>query len=157
MAQRVIVLEQLQDRGRGLECVHAHTMRRLSRAASSSRLRCSPSRCPREPRHRLVRETVAYASSQSPEDAPPEPKLRRELLLLCGSQFIVNSGFGIIIPTLPALSGELGLGATGVGVVLAVPSAVRAALALPMGRVVDARGRVPLMTLGASASASATG
>ena len=71
-----------------------------------------------------------------------------QLAVLSTSQFVVNAGFGVIIPVLPIFSAELGLGASGVGVLLSAPSLARVALNLPFGKLADSIGRKPLMIYG---------
>ena len=79
--------------------------------------------------------------------------LVRDVGILTGSQFIITAGFGIIIPVLPMLSNMFGLGATGIGALVAAPSAVRVLLNMPMGQLADRIGRKPLMVAGTIASA----
>ncbi|CAE7702732.1 norA [Symbiodinium microadriaticum] len=73
---------------------------------------------------------------------------RRQLAVLSASGAVLNLGFGVVIPALPALSQELGFGALGVGLLLGVPGLARVLVNLPAGVLVDRLGRVPAMVAG---------
>ena len=79
--------------------------------------------------------------------------MARSVSILTASQFVVTAGFGMIIPVLPMFSEQLGLGASGVGAIIAAPSAMRVVLNMPMGRMADRIGRKPLMVAGTLCSA----
>ena len=74
--------------------------------------------------------------------------LRKPLLILTGSQFLNNLGFGSVIPVLPIFATELGLGASGVGMILSTSAAARLMMNIPAGRLSDTFGRIPLMVSG---------
>jgi hypothetical protein len=107
-------------------------------------------------------------------DAQP---LRRNVAILVGSQVLLNVGVSQVVPCLPILATEMGLGGTGIGsaeeaartrllfcrfalsadawrgrallsVLMAVPAVARLCLNLPFGRVADTIGRKPLMRYG---------
>jgi len=71
---------------------------------------------------------------------PPE---RHQLLVLSVSTAVMNLSFGIVMPALPAITQELGLGATGLGLMMGAPGLARAICNLPAGVLVDRVGRVP--------------
>eukprot|EP00667_Euglena_gracilis_P005833 EG_transcript_5875 len=73
---------------------------------------------------------------------------RRSLLILTGAGAVLNLTFGVVLPAFPMLAADIGMGAAGVSLLIAVPSAARLMLNLPLGRVADTRGRVPLMVAG---------
>jgi len=78
------------------------------------------------------------------------PLERKQLLTICISSAVTNLGFGVVIPALPALARELGFGASGVGLLLAVPGLAKLVANLPAGMLSDHVGRVPCMVAGAS-------
>jgi len=85
------------------------------------------------------------------DDGEKEPENKipwKSVGVLVTSQFIVNSGFGFVIPVLPSFAAELGMGATGVGVILSSPSITRILVNQPLGRAADRYGRKPLMVAG---------
>uniref|UniRef100_A0A7S3K5Q6 Major facilitator superfamily (MFS) profile domain-containing protein n=1 Tax=Aureoumbra lagunensis TaxID=44058 RepID=A0A7S3K5Q6_9STRA len=74
---------------------------------------------------------------------------RMGLAVISSAQGALNFGFGVIVPVLPTFAAStLGLGATGVGFVLAVPALMRVALNATAGRLSDRIGRIPMMTFG---------
>ena len=83
-----------------------------------------------------------------------DPTTLRHIGVLTASQFVVNAGFAAVVPVLPLFAAQLGLGATGVGAILALPSASRLALNLHCGAAADRVGRKPLMVLGAVLTAA---
>ena len=64
-------------------------------------------------------------------------------------------GLGVVVPILPSMVQDLGLGATGLGLVLSAPYLARVLLNLPVGALVQRFGRVPMMVTGEIAEASA--
>ena len=74
--------------------------------------------------------------------------LRRNVSILIGSQIMLNVGVSQVVPCLPVLATDMGLGATGIGMLMAAPAIARLALNLPYGRVADTVGRKPLMRWG---------
>jgi len=69
---------------------------------------------------------------------------------------MMNIGFSQMVPVMPLFVAELGghLGATGVGMVIAAPSAAMLFLNVPLGRVCDTLGRKPLMYCGTAMTAA---
>jgi DHA1 family multidrug resistance protein-like MFS transporter len=74
--------------------------------------------------------------------------LRNRVGTLIASQMMLNMGASQVVPTLPILATEMGLGGAGVGALLATFSATRLACNLPLGRMCDTIGRKPLMLYG---------
>ena len=73
---------------------------------------------------------------------------------------MLNLGVAQVVPVLPIMGQQMELGATGLGILISVPSAARLALNIPLGRLADTVGRKPLMqygTLCAAAGAAGTG
>ncbi|KAJ8609118.1 hypothetical protein CTAYLR_006057 [Chrysophaeum taylorii] len=112
----------------------------------------------------LVRRQSTVVAQESPlraafQSVPVE--YRAGLGVVTVSNALLNLGFGVVVPVLPAyVSGTLGLSAGGVGLVLAAPSLARISLNAACGRLADERGRIPLMAGGellAAAGVAATG
>lgn len=78
---------------------------------------------------------------------------RKQLGLVFGFGAVLNVGLAALIPTLPVLCQELGLGASGLGLLLATPSLSKIILNLPAAAATDSVGRVPAMVLGEGARA----
>lgn len=74
-------------------------------------------------------------------------KLQLGILLSTG--FFVQMGIGAIIVVLPLFAQSLGLGASGVGVLVALPQLTKLIFNLPVGHFVDTVGRKPLLIAGA--------
>eukprot|EP00808_Paulinella_micropora_P011417 g29100.t1 len=85
-----------------------------------------------------------------------DPTTRRHAAWLIASQFIINLGFGVIIPVLPLFAQSHGMGAFGVGVVLSAPAFSRLITNMPFGKVADQYGRRPLMIWGPVGTALGT-
>ena len=85
-------------------------------------------------------------------------EVKRQLVVISLSQLMLNLGFSQIVPVLPMFAAEMGghLGATGVGMVIAAPSAARIILNIPLGRLADTIGRKPLMWAGTALTATGT-
>src|SRR5260370_14150082 len=62
-------------------------------------------------------------------------------------------GFGIVIPFLPMFAASMGVGAVGVGVLLAIYSLMQLLCAPLLGRLSDQIGRRPVIMIGLSGSA----
>mmetsp|Transcript_2760 Transcript_2760/g.3234 ORF Transcript_2760/g.3234 Transcript_2760/m.3234 type:complete len:509 (-) Transcript_2760:929-2455(-) len=66
--------------------------------------------------------------------------------ILTGSQFVGNLGFGCVLPVLPIFASQMGLGASGVGLIVSTSAFARLATSIPFGTLSDAGfGRKPLM------------
>ena len=97
------------------------------------------------------------ALQKIPVDAPRHGVLtqtQKTVAVLTGSQFVNNLGFGSVIPVLPLFAAEMGLGPSGVGLILSTSAVSRLALNIPFGRLTDVVGRKPLM-IGVGAHARA--
>ena len=81
-------------------------------------------------------------------NASMTPQQKRALLILTCAGCVLNLAFGVVLPTFPQLAKDLGMGASGVSLLIAVPSTARLILNLPMGRLADVWGRKPLMVVG---------
>ncbi|MGH8013823.1 MAG: MFS transporter [Candidatus Binataceae bacterium] len=79
---------------------------------------------------------------------PSEKSSRAPLIILFLTVFIDLLGFGIVIPFLPLYAGRLGVGALGIGLVLAVYSLMQFLCAPLLGRISDYVGRRPIIMLG---------
>ena len=80
---------------------------------------------------------------------------RKKLAILIGASMVSELGLGVVVPILPSMVQDLGLGATGLGLVLSAPYLARVLLNLPVGALVQRFGRVPMMVTGEIAEASA--
>lgn len=89
-------------------------------------------------------------------DEKEEKTLTKTVAILTGSQFINNLGFGCVIPVLPLFAADMGLGASGVGLILSTSALSRVLLNIPMGRMADKIGRIPLMVGGQTLTAAAS-
>ena len=69
----------------------------------------------------------------------------KQVGILTGSQLITNLGFGCVIPVLPLFAVEMGLGPSGVGLILSTTALSRLILNIPAGRLADRVGRRPPM------------
>lgn len=127
--------------------------------AASRNVRCTLSRTP--PRRPV---SPSFAASRAAGGGTADTRAVeipwKKVTVLTGSQFIVNSGFGFIIPILPVFAKELGMGASGVGLILSLPSITRIISNKWLGEVADTWGRKPPMVAGTilmSISAAGTG
>jgi MFS family permease len=75
-------------------------------------------------------------------------KQYRDVGILTTSQFVNNLGFGCVIPVLPIFATDMGLGPSGVGLILSTSAVSRLVLNIPFGRMADTVGRRPLMVGG---------
>ena len=74
-------------------------------------------------------------------------KLQLSILLL--TNFLVQMGIGMLIVILPLFCESIGLGALGVGILVAVPQLTKLLFNLPVGHLVDVVGRKPPLIAGA--------
>eukprot|EP00405_Crypthecodinium_cohnii_P044107 CAMPEP_0206585046 /NCGR_PEP_ID=MMETSP0325_2-20121206/36163_1 /ASSEMBLY_ACC=CAM_ASM_000347 /TAXON_ID=2866 /ORGANISM="Crypthecodinium cohnii, Strain Seligo" /LENGTH=723 /DNA_ID=CAMNT_0054092477 /DNA_START=186 /DNA_END=2353 /DNA_ORIENTATION=- len=104
------------------------------------------------------------ASAGTPDEGDGKGKpgwdrrLVRDVGILSVSQLMLNMGFSQIVPVIPLFVAQMGgeMSSTGVGLVMAAPSAAMFALNVPMGRLCDTIGRKPLMYIGMSMTALGT-
>ncbi|HVN63462.1 MAG TPA: MFS transporter, partial [Candidatus Binataceae bacterium] len=89
--------------------------------------------------------TSINAATQEPERAETRGAARMILFL---TVFIDLLGFGIVIPFLPMFAKRMGVGAFGVGAILAVYSLAQLISAPVLGRISDRVGRKPVIMLG---------
>ncbi|GAB5355185.1 hypothetical protein AAMO2058_000184300 [Amorphochlora amoebiformis] len=130
-------------------------LRRATASSGRGRLasQCIPrrysfARLPRVKR-RVFRSQIALNSTNNTNDSKENERIPwKEVSVLVTSQFIVNSGFGFVIPVLPSFAAELGMGPSGVGIILSSPAMVRILVNQPLGRAADRWGRRPLMVAG---------
>ena len=80
--------------------------------------------------------------------------LRRNVGILVGSQVMLNVGVSQVVPVLPLLATDMGLGAAGTGALISAPAFARLAVNLPLGRLADTAGRKPLMRWGTLVTAA---
>ena len=139
------------------------TLRRLPRAPPKIAA-CAPQRVPCIGRSNIGQQRLLVCKaveSKRDDDAESsgsfwedDPGLRRNVSILIGSQIMLNIGVSQVVPVLPILATEMGLGATGIGMLMAAPAVARLALNLPYGRMADTIGRKPLMRWGTLATAT---
>jgi DHA1 family tetracycline resistance protein-like MFS transporter len=79
---------------------------------------------------------------------PEQRTSRTPLIILFLTVFIDLLGFGIVIPFLPLYAERLGVGAAGIGLVLAIYSLMQFFFAPLLGRISDHVGRRPIIMLG---------
>ena len=95
--------------------------------------------------------TKSASTTYSSEEEPVAgafglpPGLAKSTGILTVSQFAVNLGFGCVIPVLPLMAQQMGMGGAGVGLILSAPSVSRVLLNIPFGEATDKYGRLPLM------------
>jgi MFS family permease len=66
---------------------------------------------------------------------------------------VIQAAVGAIIPILPLFASSVGLESSGVGLIIALPSAAKLLLNLPVGYLVDTVGRrTPLVAVTVSSS-----
>ncbi len=82
---------------------------------------------------------------QAPASAETPPASR---LILFLTVFIDLLGFGIVIPFLPMFAHKMGVGAVGVGALMAIYSLMQFVFAPILGRISDRVGRRPILLLG---------
>jgi len=82
---------------------------------------------------------------QAPASAGPAAASR---LILFLTVFIDLLGFGIVIPFLPMFAHKMGVGAVGVGALMAIYSLTQFVFAPILGRISDRVGRRPILLLG---------
>jgi len=90
-------------------------------------------------------------SAQKPGAPPPlqlSPESKQQLAILLGSGFVIQMAIGMIIPVLPHFAQQVGLGSSGVGLIVGLPSAAKLLLNLPVGHLVDTVGRRPPLVAG---------
>ena len=93
---------------------------------------------------------VCTESTQA-EAVPPlslDRTTKLQLAILLSTGFLVQMGVGAIIVILPAFAQSLGLGAMGVGLLVALPQITKLLFNLPAGFLTDAVGRKPVLLVG---------
>ena len=95
-----------------------------------------------------------YDNSAAGRSIPSD--IAQHTAILTASQFMVNMGFGCVIPVLPLFAAQMGMGAMGVGMILSAPSVSRVMLNMPFGEATDRFGRKPLMLAGQLTTALAS-
>ncbi len=119
-------------------------------------LRPNPQRWPTRSHAALPAPSVARVAVAMCDEAKPSPpplvldrtaKLQLGILLL--TNFLVQVGIGMIIVVLPLFAQSLGLGAAGVGLLIALPQLSKLLFNLPVGHLVDVQGRKPYLIAGA--------
>ncbi|KAJ9442220.1 Quinolone resistance protein NorA [Diplonema papillatum] len=93
-------------------------------------------------------ESFSEAWAQCP------PRVRRALAILAICGGLESAGIGMVVPFLPGLADELGLGGAGVGLVISAVALGKVATNLQMGRYADTVGRRPLLIWGQALSAA---
>ena len=91
------------------------------------------------------------AAGGSARDRPPLVLDRTSLLqlaILVSTNFVAQLAIGMIIVILPVYAQALGLGAAGVGLLVALPQLSKLLFNLPAGHYVDVLGRKPLLIAG---------
>ena len=108
---------------------------------------------PVTPRPRAWRHVSTMSVAANPPPPPPprarlqlDQSARVQLSVLLGCGMVAQMGIGMIVPLLPMYAERIGLAASGVGLVVAMPSIARLLLNLPLGALSDAYGRkLPLV------------
>jgi MFS family permease len=72
----------------------------------------------------------------------------QELIILCGTTFLVMTGQGVVSPVLPLYAKDFGVGATMVGLTLTVFAVARLIVNVPAGMIADRYGRRILLVGG---------
>ena len=80
-------------------------------------------------------EVKDAAAAVPPLNLSPEAKLQLSILL--GSGFVIQMAVGMIIPVLPHFAESVGLGSSGVGLIVGLPAVAKLLLNLPVGHLVD--------------------
>ncbi|KAG8456893.1 hypothetical protein KFE25_012683 [Diacronema lutheri] len=119
--------------------------RRRSSAAPRLSISCVDAPLPPLP----ATDAAPAAALAAPTPPPPSRGPWAHVCVLVGAQLMLNLGISQVVPVLPYYATEAGgLSAAGLGVVLAMPSASRLVVNLPLGRLADSLGRKPLMVCG---------
>ncbi len=167
----------LGARARGTRCTHSglYTTRQSPRSfaisdpyvgarllsSKSTTSSSSSSSSPSDEDNRNDRDiSTSTANSEAPrgnnDNDDNAYDLKKTVAILTGSQFINNLGFGCVIPVLPLFASDMGLGASGVGLILSTSAVARLCLNIPLGRLSDRIGRKPLMVGGQIGTAIAS-
>lgn len=88
------------------------------------------------------------SNEQAKQAATPARSGGASRLVLFFTVFVDLLGFGIVIPFLPMYAKHLGVGAIGVGLILAIYSLMQFGCAPALGRISDRVGRRPILMLG---------
>ena len=110
------------------------------RIKSSSRFLCAaPPPSPKDAKKESIQKDESPPTKDDSLQLSSEAKLQLSILL--GSSFVIQAAVGMIIPVLPLFAQDVGLGSSGVGLIVAMPAAAKLALNLPVGHLVDTVGR----------------
>ncbi|KAL1525022.1 hypothetical protein AB1Y20_019897 [Prymnesium parvum] len=103
---------------------------------------------------RRSRKVCLTASRRAARRRPAPPPLRLsaesklQLAVLVGSGMLVQMAVGVIVPVLPLFASSVGLSASDVGLLVALPSMAKLCFNLPMGLLVDSAGRKAPLVIG---------
>lgn len=74
---------------------------------------------------------------------------RYQLGLLAAETAVLGTAVGMVVPVLPSFAENIGgVGATGIGMIVAIPSLAILLFSVPSGKLADSKGRVPMMVGG---------
>ena len=101
---------------------------------------------PRLAATKATEKEVPMSGAPGPLVLDGTTKLQLGVLLSCS--LLIQMGVGMIIVALPMYASGLGLGAGGVGLIIALPQLTKLLFNLPLGYFIDVVGRKPALVLG---------